>query len=96
MPYRHDPISNLRPILYDQPVPDAATVIESQDDAPLIDPSSATSPYSMSEFATTSEDYEGKSFDMARLRKERVDAKNHEFWVSGRVTHAVETSTEPS
>lgn len=72
-PSRPDPISNIRPVIY--AIPSAADTARQ-----------TASPYSASEFSSSQlSDYDNQKLgeDMAdRLRKEAVDKRNHEFWVS--------------
>lgn len=91
---RSDPISNLRPVIYRSKNPSSSSSASSSRPSAS---SSATgrsgtdyTPYSISEFSSASSSGRDRSGsdrrlgeDLAeRLRKEAVDRKNHEFWVS--------------
>ncbi|RYE97372.1 MAG: DUF2315 domain-containing protein [Oxalobacteraceae bacterium] len=65
-----DPISNIRPIIY------GSTPSRTR---------SANSPYSASEFPSTSTRQNDVELEW-RLRRERVDGMNHKFWVCPHLT----------
>ncbi|KAI5451934.1 hypothetical protein NCC49_001234 [Naganishia albida] len=81
----NDPVSNIRPVRYAQSPTHA---------------SSSTSPYSTSEFTNVSspdtalaDERIGEDLEW-RLRRERVDAKNHEFWTH--LDHRLKTRLPPA
>lgn len=71
-----DPLSNIRPILYASKPPTRP---------------SANSPYSASEFPSSSGDAKLDNMELEwRLRRERVDLTNHRFWVRSRPVAKIE------
>ncbi|OXC67204.1 hypothetical protein AYX13_04306 [Cryptococcus neoformans] len=66
-----DPLSNIRPILYASKPPTRP---------------SANSPYSASEFPSSSGDAKLDNMELEwRLRRERVDLTNHRFWAANNI-----------